>query len=181
LEFPGYTPSVFTRLLILFVLLTAAPARAQGDFIASALKIVNQFHAESKARLKDLEASKAVASFRKQSLKSKELTAKDIESLRWVEKPGSRRFKLVYNLVDSYTDLEIASVGRLAAKVSTDDRKSVERTARTLATLKKANLEELSESLPLETYKRAEPKPVPIIDRAPFEKGATDGDGIWDR
>ena len=172
---------MFIKLLILFALLTAAPARAQGDFIASALKIVNQFHAESKARLKDLDTSKAVASFRKESLKSKELAAKDIETLRWIEKPGPRRFKLVYNLVDSYTDLEIASVGRLAAEVGAGDRKSVERTAKTLRALKLVHLEELSESHPLETYKRAEPKPVPIIDRAPFEKGATDGEGIWHR
>ncbi len=172
---------MFTRFLILFVLLTAAPAQAQSDFIASALKIVNQFHAESKVRLKDLGTSRAVVSFRKESLKSKELTTKDIETLRWMEKPGPRRFKLIYNLVDSYTDLEIASVGKLAAEVSAGDRLSVERAARTLRALKLVHLEKLGESHPLETYKRAEPQPVPIIDRAPFEKGATDGEGIWDR
>ncbi len=172
---------MFIRLLILSALLTASPALAQGDFIASALNIVNQFHAESEVRLKDLEPSRAVASFRKESLKSKELTAKDIETLRWIEKPGPRRFKLVYSLVDAYTDMEISSVARLAAEVGADDRKDVERTAKTLATLKKANLEKLSESLPLETYERVEPQPVPIIDRAPSDKGATNGEGIWDR
>ena len=177
---------MFIRLLALLSMLSlllAAPggASAQDDFIASALKVVKQFHAESRVRLKGLEASGAVASFRTESLKSRELTSKDIKTLRWIEKPGPRRFKLIYNLVDAYTDTEISSVARLAAEVSGAERLSVERTAKTLRALKKLKLEKLGESLPLETYKRTEPKPVPIVDRAPFEKGATEGEGIWHR
>jgi hypothetical protein len=157
------------------------PANAQDDFIASALQVIDRFHTESRLQLKDLKSSGAVASFHKKSLKSKESAAKDIETLRWIEKPGPRRFKLVYSRVDSYTEMEIDSVGRLAAEVSADDRPRVERTAKRLRALKKTGLERLGKSLPLETYKRAEPQPVPIIDRAPFEKEPTKGDGIWYR
>ena len=175
---------MFIRLFTLFTLLTllmAAPANAQDDFISSALKIIDRFHTETRLQLKDLKSSGAVASFHKKSLKSKESAAKDIETLRWIEKPGSRRFKLVYSRVESYTEMEIDSVARLAAEVSADDRAWVERTAKRLRALKKAGLERLGRSLPLETYKRAEPQPVPVIDRAPFEKKPTKDGGIWYR
>lgn len=170
-------------LLSLLTLFIAAPgpANAQDDFIASALKIIDRFHTESRLQLKDLKSSGAVASFRKKSLKNKESATKDIETLRWIEKPGTRRFKLVYSRIDSYTEMEIDSLGRLAAEVNGDDRARVERTAKRLLALKKSGLERLGRSLPLETYKRAEPQPVPIIDRAPFEKKPTEGEGIWYR
>ncbi len=179
-------PIRFVTLLSLLSLIffsSAAPpaASAEDDFIAVAVKVVRQFHTESRIRLRKLEPSAAVDSFRTKSLKSHELTAKDIKSLRWIEKPGPRRFNLIYNRVNAYTDAEIRSVRSLASEVSTQESLEVERTAKSLLTLKKAKLEKLVELLPLETFKRAEPQPVPIVDRAPFETKPTKGDGIWYR
>lgn len=167
--------------LISFSLAAPGGAVAESDFITSAVRVVRQFHSESRIRLRRLEASAAVDSFRTKSLKSQELTAKDIESLRWIEKPGPRRFNLIYNRVDAYTDAEIRSVKSLAAEVGTEERLDVERTVKSLQTSKRTKLEKLVELLPLETFKRTEPPPVPIVDRSPFETKPTKGGGIWYR
>jgi hypothetical protein len=175
---------MFVRFLIILLLSTVSSAHAQDDSITSALNIVEEFHAEAKNQIKDLwknGGADAVSSLRKLSLESKERTVSDLKSLKWIEKPGTRRYKKIYDLVDSYTGFEIDSVGRLAARVSGVDRKRVAQVVKNLTALKKMKLDKLGESLAIETYERKKPQPVPVIDPSPFEKEMNKGEGIWYR
>ncbi len=190
---------MFVKFLIILLLCTVSPAYAKDDSISSALNIVEEFHAEARDQIKGLWGTGratgsgkatgsggaggdgAVSSFNKLSLESKERTVSDLKSLKWIEKPSTRRFKKIYDLVDSYTGFEIDSVGRLAAKVRGVDQKRVQQVVKNLTALKKIKLNKLGESLDIETYEREKPQPVPVIDPSPFEKETNKGEGIWYR
>lgn len=175
---------MFIRFLIILLLCTVGSAHAQDDSITSALNIVEEFHAEAKDQLKGLRgngAGDAVSSLRKLSLENKQRTVSDLKSLKWIEKPGERRFKKIYDLVDSYTGFEIDSVGRLAKEVRGVDQRRLAQVVKDLTALKKMKLDKLGESLAIETYEKKKPQPVPVIDPSPFEKKTNTGEGIWYR
>ncbi len=172
---------MFVRFLIILLLSTVGSAYAQDDSVTSALNIVEEFHTEARGQLKGLGSTGAASSLRKQSLESKERTVSRLKSLKWIEKPGTRRFNKIYDLVKSYADLEIDSVERLAQEVRGVDRRRVAQVVKNLTALRKIKLDKLGESLAVEVYERKKPQLVPVIDPSPLGKETNKGEGIWYR
>ncbi|GMR05011.1 MAG: hypothetical protein BMS9Abin23_0935 [Thermodesulfobacteriota bacterium] len=163
------------------MLLLATPAFAQGDSVTTALGIVEDFHSETIELVNGVEDSASVESFVKKCIKERDRTLGELGSLRWIESPGERRFERVSRIVDSYMTGRIDSLKGLKKKLNGRDRKYMEKVITSLVLLKKKQLEELGGSLKAETYRKKELKPVPIIDRSPFEKGRPGEEGIWYR
>lgn len=163
--------------LLLFV---AATAYAQNDSISKGLLIVEDFYTETTALMSPFKSLPEADSFNELSVEKTNQAAAEIRSLRWVETPGMRRYNRVYNVVDSYTADQIESMKGFAQNVPAARARVDEAIAR-LTTFKESKLNELKDSLKVETYEGKKIKPVPIIDRSPREKDNNGGSGMWFR
>ena len=167
------------RFLFLLMFIGASASHAE-DSVSSAISIVDEFYNETVNLTGGLDGADAVLGFHKKAIVDKEKVSSELKSLKWTEAPGPRRFNQVYKLVDSYTEDQIDDVNDLAALLPAGSRPGVESAVKRLSTLKEERLRELNEALKREIYEKKTDRPIPIIDRSPFEKEPADGD-IWYR
>ncbi|MFQ5441202.1 MAG: hypothetical protein ACE5EB_00585 [Thermodesulfobacteriota bacterium] len=167
--------------ILLLIMLLAAPVYAQNDIVSVGLRAVDDFHTTTTELMGGLKGKKAVKSFSKSALKEREKTTSEIRSLRWLEKPGMRRFNIVYEKVDNYFKGQVSSIKALEEELGGKDKARLEKIIKKLKELRGQKLKELDEAVKFETFERKKEKPVPLIDRSPFEKGPGKDEGIWYR
>lgn len=169
--------------LAVFMIATlfAALSYAQSDSVSTGVRIVDEFYGTAKDLTVGYDIGPGSGGLRRVLLENREKTAGDLHSLNWTEEPGQRRFEMVYRLVDSYIENQMKPVRELLASVPPEDKVKVEGVLKKLAELRDAKLKELNDSLKAETFKQEQRKPVPVIDRSPYEKGPDGDRGIWER
>lgn len=166
--------------LPLFLFHAAPSAFAETGSVPAALQAVEGFYAGITAETKDLGESAAVKDFRKRALEEKDRVHAQIRSIDWAETPGKKRFEKIYKFFDSYTVSQIASVKGLAMKLP-GDKARIEEAIKRLTELKAGKIKELNEASKNEVTEEKKIKPVPVIDRSPFEKEPDSDKGIWYR
>jgi len=171
---------MISRFFLLFIFLTASPLYAQTDSVTTALDIVEDFYAVTEKQTGGLDGGEALQKFRKRALEEKEKTTGELRALKWSEKPGTRRFNQVHKIVDAYTGSQIEAVRGLKTDLPAEET-SIDEAVKKLTELKASGLKELSGTLETETYEKKGDKPVPIIDRSPFETEPDKDGGIWYR
>jgi len=167
--------------VLLLIMLLAAPAYAQNDIVSAGLRAVDGFYTSTSKLMGGVKETKPVKSFSKDALKERDRTISEIRTLRWLEKPGMRRFNIVYERVDKYFKNQISSIKALEDSLEKSDKARLEGIIKKLKKLRGEKLKELKEAVKVETFKRKKEKPVPIIDRSPFEQGPAKDEGIWYR
>jgi len=167
-------------IIALGILLVAGTVSAQMGSIKTAMFIVDSFLDESLYLTRGLKKDENYEKVTKEMRRRKDNTVTALRTLRWIESPGKERYGKIYRIVDTYLDAQIASINSL--KESHYARR-IERIVRELKDEKKVKLRALEETRKYETYRGKRLKPVPIIDKSPFESGGKTGEGgeIWFR
>jgi len=175
-----YTLSMRKSTLIVLLILIAAPALAQMGSIKSAMFLVDGFLDETIYLTRELKQDEALTKVMADMRRRKDDTIAALQTLRWIESPGKERYNKIYSIVDSYSDAQIASINELK---ESHDARDIERMVRAMKALKLRKLKELKETLKYETYRGKSLRPVPIIDKSPFDSGGKTGNGgeIWFR
>ncbi len=153
------------------------------DAVSAAVKVVEDFSESEMSLLKDLEGvpEAGLLSLQKR-LSGRTLETKaGIKETGWSEGPGPRRFSRVYRMVDRYTLDQIDMIKAYAERSGLSDSPSYKRLMKELTKARKGALKELSEARRFEVPEDKRHRPVPIIDRSPFEQDKQGGKGIWDR
>ncbi len=168
------------KLLILSILLIAQPAFAQMGSVKSAMFIVDGFFDESMYLMRDLERDDTLRSVTLEMRRRKDDTITALRTMRWIESPSRERYDKIYSIVETYGDEQIASVNKLK---DTHNARTIELMVRQLKDLKNQKLKALAGTKKYETYRGKPLRPVPIIDKSPFESGGKTGTGgeIWFR
>lgn len=169
------------RLLTAFVVLFfASSAGAQMGSVKTAMFLVDGFYDEAVYLTRDLPQDERVSVVMKEILKQKEDTMAALKTTRWMDPPGQERYDKVYKMVEDYSDAQIESIKKLR---DVSAKKDINRMVRNLKSLKKKKLKTLKATHKYETYRAKNPRPVPIVDKSPFESGGKTGTGgeIWFR
>ncbi len=166
---------------LLLIMLLATPAYAQNDIVSAGIRAVDGFYTSTSKLMGGVNQTKPVKSFSKDALKEREKTTSEIRGIRWTEKPGMRRFNIVYESVDRYFKSQVSSIKALEDALGKKDKVQLEGIIKKLKKLRERKLKGLNEAVKVETFERKKGKPVPIIDRSPFEKGPAKDEGIWYR
>ncbi|MDO8426316.1 MAG: hypothetical protein Q7T24_02235 [Deltaproteobacteria bacterium] len=164
-------------LILAVIILSASVSFAQSDSVSKSLDIVNSFHTEAEVLTKGLVSP----SFQGQFAGERDEAVNELDSLSWTEKPGKRRFNLAYGIVDSYTEKIIESIEKLLPQAPPKSREALNNAVERLSALKTVAMRELNESLKAEAYEQERSKPVPLIDRSPFEAPPEEAPGMWFR
>lgn len=186
-QFVIYTLGMKTRLaaalLAMLVIsgLLAAVSYAQSDSVSTAQRIVSDFFDAANGLTRGYDIGPGPGELRRLLLENRDKAHSDLQTLNWTEEPGQRRFELVYRRVDSYMEDQMKPVKELYSRVPPEDKAAVEGILKRLTELRSAKLKELNDSLKAETFKQEKRKPVPVIDRSPYEKGPDSDKGIWER
>ncbi len=167
-------------LLLCLLVLVSGPAFAQMGSVKTAMFIVDSFFDETLYRMRDLEGDKVLDKTVKEMRKRKEGTLSTLRTIRMLETPGKERYEKIYDIVDKYLRAQIESFNGLK---ESHDARSIELMVRDLKDIKKAKLRSLEETKKYETYRGKRPRPVPLVDKSPFESGGKTGTGgeIWFR
>jgi len=158
----------------------STPVFAQMGSIKNAIFLVDGFFDETLYLVRDLKSDDTLMKVRAEMRHRKDNTITALRTLRWIESPGKERYNKIYSIVESYSDAQIISINKLK---DSHDARGVERMIREMKTLKLRQLKELKTTLKYETYRGKLPRPVPIIDKSPFDSGGKTGVGgeIWYR
>ncbi|MBI5344305.1 MAG: hypothetical protein HZB21_05030 [Deltaproteobacteria bacterium] len=170
--------------LTLFITLAVTAydvTRALADSIEVASEIVLVFHDEAANLTKDLEPNDDVKTYRRLASEQKDDVMLEIDSLNLAERPGQRRFKKIYKAVEMYTNGQIESLTRLTASVKGVDKNRLEDAIKKLTALREEQLLELNDTFKAETFEKEGIKPVPLIDRGPYDKTPDEEPNIWFR
>lgn len=157
-----------------------ALSRAQMGSIKTAMFIVDGFHDEALYLMRDLKRDESLQRVRKELGRRRDDTLAALKTLRWIESPSRQRYDKIYSIVRSYMDAQIATVNSLK---ESHYARQIERMVRDLKDLREEKLRTLAETKKYETFRTRNPRPVPIIDKSPFESGGPAGEGgeIWFR
>ncbi|MBI5888578.1 MAG: hypothetical protein HZB82_07710 [Deltaproteobacteria bacterium] len=164
----------------LFLLLLCVPVHAERGAIGASIRAVDEFYNETQNLTKDLADSPAVKEMRAASLEQKDAAVKNLENLNRVDRPGKKRFKQAYGIAASYMDARIEAVKALP-QASPEDKARIGGIAKTLLALKAEKLNAISETEKFERTDEKKIKPVPSIDRSPYENSPEGDKGIWER
>ncbi len=156
------------------------PVYAQGDSISTAIKIVKDFNAKVKGLTDELEYKKEITVYRDISSDRTEKVITELKDLRWVQGPGRSRAKRTYRIVELHIQDQIDSFVELIVKPHPEDKRLKEVVGELVSTKDKA-LAELKKAFQAEVIEKERIKPVPLIDRSPFEKQREGESGMWDR
>lgn len=170
-------------LLLLFTMLTpATSAHAQDNSITRAIEHVEEFHASMLSELKGSLPSVQMIYFSKEAVERKKKATENLRTLDWVDRPGERRKKAVYTLLDDFITGEIETVIELKLSLDTAKKKRV---AHVITGLERSRIKVLAKIAgrpDTEARKEERRRPVPIIDSSPHDKNPEiEGGGIWER
>ncbi len=168
------------NLLVALIILMASPALAQMGSVKSAMFLVDGFFDETLYLTRELKRDDALSKTLTEMRRRKDDTITALKTLRWIETPGKERYDKIYSIVETYSDAQIASINKLK---ESHDARGIELMVREMKALKNRKLKELKETLKYETYRGKTLRPVPIIDKSPFDSGGKTGTGgeIWFR
>ena len=167
---------------LIAALLPASILFAQDNSITRALELVEEFHTSLHKELKGSAPPVLLLTLKKSSLEHREKVTTELTALNWVDRPGMRRNKAVYALVDDYISTEIGSISKMKKELGSTDRARVEKVIERLHGLHKEAMKKIASMHSTEIYKDEKRKPVPIIDSSPHEKNPEgEGGGIWER
>lgn len=164
----------------LFLLLLCVPVYAETGAISASIRAVDEFYNETQNLTKDLADMPAVKEMRVASLVQKDAAIKKLENLNRVDRPSKKRFKHAYDTAASYMDARIEAVKALP-QTSPEDKTRIESIVKTLLALKTEKLNAVNETEKFEQTDEKKIKPVPSIDRSPYEKSPEGDKGIWER
>jgi hypothetical protein len=120
--------------------------------------------------------------FRKEAVEKKKKATESLRALDWVDRPGERRKKAVYTLLDGFFTSEIETVIELKKGLGTAKKKRV---ALVITELERSRIKVLAKIAGTpdgEARKEERRRPVPIIDSSPHDKNPEiEGGGIWER
>lgn len=175
-----YTWYMKKNLLVALIILMASPALAQMGSVKSAMFLVDGFFDETLYLTRELKRDDALSKTLTEMRRRKDDTITALKTLRWIETPGKERYDKIYSIVETYSDAQIASINKLK---ESHDARGIELMVREMKALKNRKLKELKETLKYETYRGKTLRPVPIIDKSPFDSGGKTGTGgeIWFR
>ena len=168
---------LFTALFLLFLCL---PVHAERGAIGASIRAVDEFYNETQNLTKDLADTPAVKEMRAEALRQKDAAIKNLENLNRVDRPGKKRFKQAYGIADSYIDARIEAVKALP-QTSPEDKARIEGIVKNLLALKTEKLNAVNETEKFERTYEKKIKPVPSIDRSPYENSPEGDKGIWER
>jgi len=164
----------------LFLLLLSMPAYAETGAIGASIKAVNEFYNETQNLTKDLADSPAVKAANAKPLEQKDAAIKELENLNRVEKPSKKRFKHAYDTAAAYMDARIEAIKTLL-QTSSEDKAHSDSIIKSLLALKTEKLNAVNETEKFERTEEKIIKPVPSIDRSPYENSPEGDKGIWER
>ncbi len=149
--------------------------------VKTAMFLVDGFYDETMYITRDLGEREKVEKALKEMARRKDKTISELQTIRWVDEPGRNRYDKIFKIVNGYSDAQIETVQKLREESS--DKRQIYRIIRTLKALKKKKLKTLRGTLKYETYRGKRLRPVPIVDKSPFESGGKTGTGgeIWFR
>lgn len=165
------------RRIAAFLIVLSTPAPASADSISTAINIVEGFAVESNSLLDKL-GPKETAGIRKSFSEERVRAVDELKTLGWTHAPGDIRYRHTLNIVDSYTGRVITAVGALNKRLS---GARVQETVRKLTELKGVFITELNESRKNELAGEKSIRPVPLIDRSPFDTTPGEAPGMWYR
>ncbi len=167
-------------LLLVLIVFAARTASAQMGSVKTAMFIVDSFFDETLYKMRDLERDDTLKRVSQEMQKRRNDTISNLRTIRMIEAPSKERYEKIYKIVDSYLGAQIESFNSLK---ESHNARSIELMVRELQDLKKAKLRTLQETKKYETYRGERLKPVPLIDKSPFESGGKTGSGgeIWFR
>jgi len=167
---------IFIAMIIFF----ASPALAQMGSVKSAMFMVDAFFDETLYLTRDLEPDETLTKVTAEMRKRKDNTLTALRTLRWIETPGKERYEKIYSIVERYADAQADSINKLK---ETHNPRGIELMVREMKAMKNRKLKELTGTRKYETYRGKNPRPVPIIDKSPFDSGGKTGSGgeIWFR
>lgn len=166
------------RRIAAFLIVLSTPAPALADSISTAINIVEGFEVESNTLLDKLGPKETVV-LRKSLSEERVRAVDELKTLGWTHAPGDIRYRRTLNIVDSYTGRVIAAVGALNKRLPSGAR--VQESVRKLTELKGVFLTELNESRKNELAGEKAIRPVPLIDRSPFDTTPGEAPGMWYR
>lgn len=176
------TLKMLLLLLLFTVLAPASLALAQDNSITRAIVHVEEFHASMLNELKGSAPPVQMIPFRKEAVEKKKMVTEALRALDWVDRPGERRKKAVYTLLDAHFTAEIESVIELKKGVSSTKKKRVADVITKLERSRVTVLAKIAQTPEGETRKEERRRPVPIIDSSPHDKNPEiEGGGIWER
>ncbi len=167
-------------LLLVLIVFAAGTASAQMGSVKTAMFIADSFYDEMLYKMRNLERDETLKKVRKEMRRRRDETISTLRTIRMTEAPGKERYEKIYGLVDSYLGSQIESFNSLK---ESHNARGIELMVRELQDLKKAKLRALQNTKKYEIYRGEQPRPVPLIDKSPFESGGKTGTGgeIWFR
>lgn len=163
-----------------FLIVLSISSAVYADSISTAINIVEGFEAESNNILVKLD-SKETAGIRKSSSEESARAVDELKTLGWTHAPGDIRYRRTFNIVDSYTDRVISAVTALDKRAQVSNGARVQESVKRLKELKGTFLTELDESRKKELAGEKPVRPVPLIDRSPFDTTPGEAPGMWYR
>lgn len=165
----------------LFLLLFSIPVYAETGAVKTSIKAVDEFYNETQNLTKDIADGPAVKDMRAASLKQKDAAIKELENLNRVERPSKKRFKHAYDIAAAYMDARIEAIKTLVAQTSSEDKARIDNIIKSLLALKTEKLNAVNDTEKFERTDEKIIKPVPSIDRSPYENSPERDKGIWER
>ncbi len=168
------------RRIAAFLIVLSTPAVCYADSISTAINIVEGFEVEVNTLLDKL-GPKETAATRKSLSEERVKAVDELKTLGWTHAPGDIRYRRTFNIVDSYSGRILAAVGALNKRLPLSAGARVQETVRKLTELKGASLTDLNESRKNELAGEKAVRPVPLIDRSPFDTTPGEAPGMWYR
>jgi len=163
-----------------FLLALTGASCCYADSISTAIGIVEGFETES-AAIVSLFDPKDTSGTRL-SLKQESTKAVDeLKTLGWTHAPGDIRYRQTVKIVDSYTERVIKAVSSMDSGVRARNGSKVAESVKKLEELKAAFFTELTASRKKELEAEKPVRPVPLIDRSPYDTTPGNAPGIWYR
>lgn len=180
------THTKIIRFIAFLIILVACPVAAGADgvttdSVTTGIAIVDSFHIEMQASLKDLPATVDASEAIKASDEGRGRATKELQSIKWAVSPGRKRYRRVYSIVEPYMEGLISSLKGRGATLNLEDKARLEQVVAQLAAIKAAKLKTLEQSLKSEIPDKKREVPVPAIDQPRGERPPEGGATIWDR
>lgn len=163
-----------------FLIAFCAPSAVYADSISTAINIVESFEAESRAALAGLDP-KQTAVLSKNLSAERARAVDELKTLGWTHAPGDIRYRRTLNIVDSFTGGVIDGLQALNGRLTATDAARAHESIKRLTELKVSLLKELNVSRKNELAGEKQERPVPLIDRSPFDTTPGEPPGIWYR